>query len=222
MGETLGESKTLSCGTTTSNMTLGRLKRETTDLPLPFPSEVLDNLFSRRLFNTTMNYIVPCVEVTLPLRTEDGNTVHLAMQAFLGLFSAIAWIATVAIPLVLTEIAPFGLKKRSFSSEQGSTFEYKLINKFSPLFNEKAAKKIGIEWDACLHKTICQAHRTPKQYGIFAVPFVALFAAENSTMNLEQKAAFIGRTSQTDCGIYNCFFDVLDLARYLYLAFWKR
>lgn len=80
MGETLGESKTLSCGTTTSNMTLGRLKRETTDLPLPFPSEVLDNLFSRRLFNTTMNYIVPCVEVTLPLRTEDGNTVHLAMQ----------------------------------------------------------------------------------------------------------------------------------------------
>jgi hypothetical protein len=79
LGEYTNCSKTMA-----NNMTLKRLKR-TTDLlgleePLPLPSEVLDNLFSRRLFNTTMNYIVPMFQVSLPVHTEDGMTIHLAMQ----------------------------------------------------------------------------------------------------------------------------------------------
>jgi len=53
---------------------------EVVEAELPPPTDVLDKLFSRVLFNTTMNYIVPLVKVTLPMHTDQGSTVHLAMQ----------------------------------------------------------------------------------------------------------------------------------------------
>jgi hypothetical protein len=59
------------------------------DAELPLPTQVLDKLFSRVLFNTTMNYIIPLVKVTLPLHTDQGSTVHLAMQVVNSLQSAV-------------------------------------------------------------------------------------------------------------------------------------
>jgi hypothetical protein len=41
----------------------------------------------------------------------------------------------------------------------------------------------------------------------------------NNELNQEQQAAYIGRMQKEDCNIiYPCFFDILDLAKYLYRA----
>lgn len=40
----------------------------------------LDEMFGERLFNTTMNFIVPGAKINLPRHTNEGNVDHLAMQ----------------------------------------------------------------------------------------------------------------------------------------------
>jgi hypothetical protein len=100
----------------------------------------------------------------------------LILQAFLGLFSAIAWVATIAVPVLLTEVQPFGIGTigvRNMWSGFEETFSVK--SKFGSLFNERTARKIGLEWDPCLDKAICEAHRSPKKYGLLATPFLALY-----------------------------------------------
>lgn len=76
------------------------------------PTKILNALFSRRLFNTTMNCIVPGFQLHIPHNTEQGSLVHLTMQAFFGLFWAAAWISTIAVPLALTYFQPLGLGER--------------------------------------------------------------------------------------------------------------
>jgi len=50
---------------------------EKPDFPV---TEFLDQVFGKRLFNVTTNYIVPCFQVMLPLGDETGTTFHLAFQ----------------------------------------------------------------------------------------------------------------------------------------------
>lgn len=43
-------------------------------------TKVFDEILGTRLFNTTMNFIVPGAKVNLPRHTDEGSVDHLALQ----------------------------------------------------------------------------------------------------------------------------------------------
>lgn len=46
---------------------------------------------------------------------------------------------------------------------------------YGNLDHQHFIKKIGLEWQSCMKKTICEAHRNPKRYGLLAIPFHMFF-----------------------------------------------
>jgi len=53
----------------------------------------------------------------------------------------------------------------------------RLMNKdrMVSLMGSETGTKIGVNPTKCLKKTICEAHRNPKKYGLLAIPFTMFF-----------------------------------------------
>lgn len=87
-------------------------------------------------------------------------------EAFFGIFWAVAWLATIAIPVSKTYFQPLGLKRSLNDDYHEENFKWKL--------NEKVAESIGLNWRSCLQKSVCQAHQFPEKYGLLgtAVQFI--------------------------------------------------
>jgi len=82
----------------------------------------------------------------------------------------VAWIVTMAVPVMITYFRPLGL--RSLNSQNPISLLTFLEQR---IFPEEVSQNIGLDWEICLEKTICEAHRDPRHYGNIALPFLWLF-----------------------------------------------
>lgn len=87
------------------------------------------------------------------------------VQAFFGIFWAIAWVTTLVVPWTTFYLQPFGIGRSI--DETGFNIKWKL--------NEKLGEQVGLKWKPCLKKTICQAHEFPKKYGVLGTTIQFLF-----------------------------------------------
>ncbi|CAL8126406.1 unnamed protein product [Orchesella dallaii] len=186
-------------------------------------TKFLDGLLRESLFNTTMNFIVPGFHLYMPRHTtDDGSLDHLAMQAFFGLFFAISWIATIAIPTIVTYFQPLGIARAGHRSLHTATTlnDHNSEQAFNVkwMLNDKVAEAIGLNWTSCVRKTVCQAYEDPEKYSIlgqcvrllFPHPHPQPFGADDDidfTDNAEKE------NNGRDCNhVYRCFFDVTNLS----------
>ncbi|CAL8091138.1 unnamed protein product [Orchesella dallaii] len=176
----------------------------------------------RRLFNTSVALTVPLFSFTLPQRAAEGSTVDLANQAIFGLFALLVVMLVFTVPVLFTGIRPFQLDGRSNQEDTSQNILNNLMNSehLINLMGADMRNKIGLNPDECLQKSICDAHRHPKKYGLFALPFQIFFpppalGKETSRSSKYQLAAQTGEYTKAECWArYNCFFDLLDLAVY--------
>lgn len=130
----------------------------------------------RRLFNTSVALTVPLFSFTLPQRAAEGSTVDLANQAIFGLFALLTTMMVFAVPVLFTGIRPFDVYGRSMQEDSNQDILDNLIKNSNPsntinIMGTDLQNKIGLNPDECLKKTICDAHKSPKKYGLFALPF---------------------------------------------------
>lgn len=79
-----------------------------------------------------------------------------------------------AVPILFTE--PTGDLHTGRSSDRDGILNHLMAN--NKVFNFMGAdlsNKIGLDTTKCLQKSICEAHRTPKKYGMIATPFQMFF-----------------------------------------------
>ncbi len=136
----------------------------------------------RRLFNTSVALTVPMFSFTLPQRAAEGSTVDLANQAIFGLFALLTTMLVFAVPVLFTGIRPFDVYGRSMKdNDQSQNILNNLLNSEHTinLMGTDTQNKIGINPEECLQKTICDAHRHPKKFGLFGLPFQIFFPLVN-------------------------------------------
>lgn len=133
----------------------------------------------RRLFNTSVALTVPMFSFTLPQRAAEGSTVDLANQAIFGLFALLTTMLVFAVPVLFTGIRPFDVYGRSMKdNDESQNILNNLLKNSEHTVNLMGAdmkNKIGINPEECLQKTICDAHRHPKKFGLFGLPFQIFF-----------------------------------------------
>lgn len=176
-----------------------------------------------RLFNTAVALTVPLFSFTIPQRSSSvPGGVDLATQAVFGVFALFVVALAVAVPIFFTK--PHDATGRS-NDREGILNHLMANNKVFNFMGADLSNKIGLDTTKCLQKSICEAHRTPKRYGMIATPFQMFFPpptnGTEATATIFQIAAKDGKFSKKDCGKkYQCFFDTLDLVTYL-SDWWK-
>lgn len=136
------------------------------------------SFIQRRLFNTSVALTVPLFSFTLPQRASQGSTVDLANQAIFGLFALLVTMLVFTVPVLFTGVRPTVVNGRN--AEGGTQGILNHLMSSTPIFNLMGADlqhKIGLDSTKCLQKTICEAHRSPrnKHYGLLALPFQIFF-----------------------------------------------
>lgn len=152
----------------------------------------------RRLFNTSVALTVPLFSFTLPQRASEGSTVDLANQVrskilvikrepfktflkkyvtnpqvIFGLFSMLVVVLIFAVPILFTGSKPDFLGR---SNGQNGILEHLMSSKKVLNFmGADLTNNIGLDSTKCLQKTICEAHKYPKKYGMMATPFLIFF-----------------------------------------------
>jgi len=177
----------------------------------------------QRLFNTAVALTVPLFSFQLPQRSVPSGGVDLANQAIFGVFALFIVALVFAVPILFTK-PPDALGRSSRDGILNHLMNNKNVINF---MGADLTNKVGLDTTKCLQKSICEAHRTPKKYGLLATPFTMFFPPPSNettsvtTSSIFQLAAKDGKYTKTSCGKkYNCFFDTLDLAGYL-VDWWK-
>lgn len=128
-------------------------------------------LEGRQLYNTSIALTSGLFSFELPSSTStESDTVKLANQVIFGMFGFLTSVLVFALPVLLTG-QKFNPNARS---NEGGILETLLKTEpLATLIKQGFHKDIGLEPEKCLQKTICEAHRQPKnkEYGMMAVPF---------------------------------------------------
>lgn len=126
----------------------------------------------QRLFNTAVALTIPLFSFTLPQRSSssDGG-LDLANQVIFGAFVLIATLFVFVVPILFTKPPETGR-----SSDRNGILNHLMANnKVFNFMNSDVSNKIGLDTSKCLQKTICEANRNPKKYGVMATPFQMFF-----------------------------------------------
>lgn len=129
-----------------------------------------------RLFNTAVALTIPLFSFTLPQRSSNDGGIDLANQVIFGAFVLIATLFVFVVPIFFTKPpgSAGGYEGRS-NDRNGILNNLMANNKVFNFMNADLSNKIGLDTRKCLQKTICEAHRTPKKYGVMATPFEMFF-----------------------------------------------
>ncbi|CAL8091136.1 unnamed protein product [Orchesella dallaii] len=188
-----------------------------------FSSGLTEGLFKKQLYNTSIALTSALFSYQLPSNSDsESTTVNAANQVIFGMFAMLSAVLIFSIPVLLTGTR-FNPNARSMEDGEGILDSILKTEPLARLIKNDYHKKIGLEPEKCLKKTICEAHRSPqnKRYGMLAVPFQMFYPSlaqsdDQSRATSYQEAAYDGKYSKTKCEKkYNCFFDVLELGRYL-------
>ena len=80
-----------------------------------------------------------------------------------------------AVPVLFTgERSPSGWGKRS-NDREGILNNLMSTKKVFNFMGADMTNNIGLDTEKCLQKTICEAHKFPKKFGIMATPFQIFF-----------------------------------------------
>lgn len=145
------------------------------------------SFMARRLFNCSVALTVPVFSFTLPERFPEGATVDLANQMIFVVFAFLVEFLIFAVPVVFTGTRPYDIfdkddkDKDKGRSIHGHNIMHNLLHageSSESLMNFMGANlrnKIGLDPYQCIQRTICDAHRYPDKYGLFALPFQLAF-----------------------------------------------
>ncbi|CAL8091132.1 unnamed protein product [Orchesella dallaii] len=175
----------------------------------------------QRLFNTAVALTIPLFSFTLPQRSSNYGGIDLANQVIFGAFVLVATLFVFVVPIFFTKPS----EARS-NDKNGILNSLMANNKVFNFMNADLSNKIGLDTSKCLQKSICEANRSPKKYGVMATPFQMFFpppsnGTADARATIFQLAAKDGKYSKKECGkLYNCFFDIMDMASYM-VDWWK-
>jgi len=93
-------------------------------------------------------------------------------KAIFGVFALFVVALVFAVPVLFTK--PPGSTGRS-NDRDGIMNHLMANNKVFNFMGADLSNKIGLDTTKCLQKSICDAHRTPKKYGMLATPFQMFF-----------------------------------------------
>lgn len=129
-------------------------------------------LHDKQLLNTSIAFTSPLFSFQLPSTssTEEG-TIKMANQIIFGMFALLTTVLVYALPVLLTG-QRFNPNARS-NEDEGIIGNILKSEPLARLLKEGVHKEIGLEPEKCMQKTICQAHRSPrnKEFGMMALPF---------------------------------------------------
>lgn len=82
-----------------------------------------------------------------------------------------------AVPVLFTGVRPFNVYGRSNDADAKEDILSHLMKSehYINFMGAEMKNKIGLNPDKCLQKSICDAHRNPKKYGLLGVPFLLFF-----------------------------------------------
>lgn len=126
------------------------------------------------LYNTSIALTSSLFSFELPSSTStEAQTVNLANQVIQGMFGFLLSVLIFALPVLLTGQRFNPNARSNQDNDDGIIATILKTEPLAKLIRNNVHKQIGLEPEKCLQKTICEAHRSPKnkEYGMLALPF---------------------------------------------------
>lgn len=126
------------------------------------------------LYNTSIALTSALFSFELPSSTStEADTVNLANQVIQGMFGFLLSVLIFALPVLLTGQRFNPNARSNQDNDDGIIATILKTEPLAKLLRNDVHKQIGLEPEKCLQKTICEAHRSPKnkEYGMLALPF---------------------------------------------------